>query len=154
MEPVTTVATATSILSNALNAIKSVRERAQTSKDRELKEEISTLYDNLLSLKEAVMSVADENKELRQRIAELECPPKTMEPELRQVGVVNYYFVGDKGPYCQPCYEGKGKLTMLSPPENFSWGIRRRCVLCKEYFYEKPIEHRPVRMRLGLGPWS
>jgi hypothetical protein len=34
------------------------------------------------------------------------------EPEIRQVGAVNYYFVGDKGPYCQPCYDVKGKLVL------------------------------------------
>jgi len=132
------VATAASqILSNAMNALKIVRERAQSSKDNDLKGHISTLYDNLLSLKEAVMRLTQENDELKRRIAELERPPQKSEPELRQVGSCNFYFVGEKGPYCQACYDGRGKLTALSPPERWNRGIRRHCVLCNAFFYEQ-----------------
>jgi hypothetical protein len=150
MEPVTTVATATSILSNAMNAMKVLRERAQSSKDRELKDEISDLYDTLLSLREAVMRVAEENKELKLRIAELEHPAE-VEPELRQIGAVNYYFVGEKGPYCQPCYDGQGKLTMLTPSERWNGGVRRQCTLCKEFFYEQAMDLRQKQIRIQRG---
>ena len=61
------------------------------------------------------------------------------EPEIRQVGAVNYYFVGDKGPYCQPCYDGKEKLVMLTPPQDWSGGVRRKCEICNKFFYEKPM---------------
>jgi hypothetical protein len=53
---IVTIATAASqILSNTMNALKIVRERAQSSKDNDLKGHISKLYDNLLLLKEAVI---------------------------------------------------------------------------------------------------
>src|SRR4051794_37202595 len=109
MEHITTVATASSLLSNTLNALKAVRERAQSSKDRDLKEDISMLYDSVLSLKEAVMLVTDENKDLKRRIAELERSAEKPLPELRRVGAVNYYFVGEVGPYCQKCYDSDRK---------------------------------------------
>ncbi len=144
---------ASQILSNTLNALNVVRERAQSSKDSDLKKHISTLYDNLLSLKEAVMRLTQENDELKVKIAELERPPQKPEPELRQVGSCNFYFVGEKGPYCQACYDGKGKLTVLSPPEPWNRGIRRHCVLCNEFFYEQPMDFRPTRIG-GGGPWS
>src|SRR5260370_41589935 len=100
---------AAQILSNTLSALNALRERSKTSKDTDLKDHISTLYDNVLSLKEMVMRLTEENSELRRRITELERPPQKQEPELRQVGSANYYYEGDKGPCCQPCYDGKGK---------------------------------------------
>jgi hypothetical protein len=142
MSPLTAAAAAVQLLNNTLSALKAVRERAQSSKDADLKAHISTLYDSVLSLKEAVMLVTDENSELRRRIVQQEQKPP--QPELRQVGAVNYYFAGDKGPYCQPCYDGKQRLVALTPPEDWSGGVRRRCVICKEYFYEKPMDEGPA----------
>jgi hypothetical protein len=61
------------------------------------------------------------------------------ELEIRQVGAVNYYFAGDKGPYCQPCYDEKGKRIFLTPPQEWNGGIRRKCEVCNKFFYEKPM---------------
>jgi predicted RNase H-like nuclease (RuvC/YqgF family) len=80
MTIVNIAAAASQILSNTMNALKIVRERAQMSKDNDLKEHISALYDSLLSLKEAVMRLTQENDELRRKIAELQRPPKKSEP--------------------------------------------------------------------------
>lgn len=133
------VATAASqILTTSISALKELRERAKKSKDNDLKERISALYDSLLSLKEALLELTQENAELQQKIAELESAKESL-PELRQIGACNFYFVGEKGPYCQVCYDGKGKLTVLSPQESWNGGIRRQCRLCREYFYEKPM---------------
>jgi hypothetical protein len=155
MSSVTVAAAAAQILSNTLSALNAVRERAKSSKDTDLKDHISTLYDSLLSLKEAVMRVTEENSELRRRITELELPPQKQEPELRQVGSVNYYYDGDKGPCCQPCYDGKGKLTVLTPAEGWNGGVRRQCTLCGDYFYEKPMDLSPKQIggRRGRYGW-
>lgn len=132
----TTVTAATQILANALSALDSLREQAKGSKDATLKENISKLWNDLLDLKGAVLRVEEENSSLKRMIEEQNRTPK---PQIRQTGAVNYYFVGDDGPYCQPCYDGKGKLAMLSPPQEWNGGVRRRCSLCKEFSYEKPM---------------
>src|SRR5271165_1563560 len=142
------------ILTNILSVLNAVRERAQTSKDVDLKDRISTLYDSVLALKEAVNRLVDENGGLRSRIAQLERAPEKREPELQQVGSANYYFDGDKGPCCQPCFDGKGKLTVLTPPEPWNGGIRRQCVLCGEFFYEKPMDSGPVRFGARRRPYT
>jgi hypothetical protein len=111
-----------------------VREQAKQSKDTDLKGHISDLYDSVLSLKEAVMLVTDENNELRRKIAELERPSK--KPEIRQVGLTNYYFMDDKGPYCQPCYDVNGKLIPLAPQNRYAGGIGRKCEVCNKVFFE------------------
>ena len=154
MSSVTLATAAAQVVSNTLAALNAVRERAKSSKDTDLKNHISALYDNVLSLKEVVMRMKDENIELRSRIAELERPPQKQEPELRAVGSVNYYFVGDKGPCCQPCYDGKGKLTVLTPAEDWNGGVRRQCTLCGEYFYEKPMDLSPKQIGGRRGPYG
>src|SRR5438552_2422492 len=100
----TAAAAATTILANAMKALDSLREQAKGSKDAALKENISKLYDNLLDLKDVVIRVEEEDSELRRKIAQANIAAKPPEPEIKTVGAVNYYFVGDKGPYCQPCY--------------------------------------------------
>jgi hypothetical protein len=136
--PITAIAAATTILANAMKALDSLREQAKGSKDTALKENISKLYDSLLDLKAAVVRVEEENSQLRQKAAGAK-----PEPEVRQVGAVNYYYVGEKGPYCQPCYDDKHKLVMLTPPQDWNNGIRRKCEVCEKFFYEKPMDFAP-----------
>jgi hypothetical protein len=147
---VTTAATvATQILSNTLAVLKTVREQAKVSKDSDLKSHISELYDSVLSLKEAVMLVTDENNQLRGRIAELESPAS--KPEIKQVGLTNYYFHGEKGPFCQPCYDVNGKLIPLAPQNRYAGGIGRKCEVCNKVFFET---NETVRARFEPGVWS
>ncbi len=145
----TAAAAATQILANAMKALNAARERAQASKDTDLKAIINTLYDEMAGLKEALQRVTDENSELHRRIAQQ--AGKLPEPEIRQVGAVNYYFVGEKGPYCQPCYDLKRKLMTLTPPQDWNGGTRRRCEVCKEYFYEKPMDFRQGQIKPYMG---
>ena len=125
---------AAQILSNTLAVLKTVREQAKESKDVTLKGHISDLYDSVLSLKEAVMLVTEENNELRRRIAELEKPPA--KPVIKQVGLTHYYFLGDEGPFCQPCYSVNGKLVPLAPQNRYAGGLGRKCEVCNKVFFE------------------
>jgi hypothetical protein len=137
----TAVAAATTILANAMKALDSLREQAKGSKDTSLKENISKLFDSMLDLKAAVMRVEEENSELRQKIAQRDAAPEKTEPELRQVGDVNYYFVGAKGPFCQPCYDvdpAKGRLVALMPRQKYAGGTGRKCEVCGKVFFEEP----------------
>src|SRR5579864_3204145 len=128
------------ILAKAMDALNAIGERSRTSKDGELKVHISALYDELLALKETVVRLTDENAELRRA---REAKP---EPELRQVGAANFYFVGEKGPYCQKCHDGEGKLVALSPTEPWNGGERRHCTVCGEYYYEKLNSSQPIQV--------
>jgi|ERR1039458_7156637 hypothetical protein len=143
----TTVAAAMDLIGKASKALDSLRERAKTSKDAELKENISKFYDDFLDLKAVILRLTEENAELRRTIAaHAQEPPK---PEIRQVGETNYYFVGDQGPYCQPCYDSQGKLVYLTPAEKHSGGTCRRCPVCGQVFYEETTPERPGTIFLG-----
>lgn len=139
-------AATTQIVANVMTALNAARERAKGSQDTDLKKHISELYNSVLALQELVVRLTDENSRLQRTIAQATGPVEKREPELRQVGSANFYFVGDKGPYCQPCYDGKGKLTILTQPEEWSGGVRRQCVLCFEYFYEQQMDSSPIRL--------
>jgi hypothetical protein len=130
----TAAAAATSLLNNALGLLKSAREQAKGSKDTSLKDTVNSLFDAILDLKEAVLFVSEENSLLR---AALES--KTEKPRIKQIGQAIYYFVGDDGPFCQPCYDDKKKLVIVPPAEPWSGGMRRDCLVCHNTFWEKPI---------------
>jgi len=130
-----TAAAALQTVTDTLTLLNVVRERAQCSRDADLKGHINALYDSVLSVKEAVLRLQEENAEL---IKKQEQP----KPELRQVGAVNYYFVGEQGPYCQPCYNRtRGELIPVSPRRKRSGeGVYRQCSTCGKCFDEKPAD--------------
>jgi len=136
----TTVGAALELLAKASKALDSLRERAKTSHDVALKESISNLYDDFLDLKAIIVRLTEENAALRR--AQSEKPPK---PEIRQVGDTNYYYVGDAGPHCQPCYDKNGKLVLLTARQEYMGGMGRVCQVCKDVFIEGPGTPRPQR---------
>lgn len=146
----TAIAAASGILANAMKALDSLREQAKGSKDAMLKEGISKLYDNLLDLKAAVIRVAEENSELRRVLAETTEKPK---PEIKQVGFANYYYVGNKGPFCQPCYNRTEKLVPLAPQDQYAGGVGRKCEVCNKVFFETH-EHQQQSIRPFGGHWG
>ena len=144
-----TVTAAMDLLGKASKALDSLRERAKTSNDAELKENLSRLYDHFLDLKETVLRIKEENAELRRTIAaQAEKPPK---PEIRQVGETNYYFVGEEGPYCQPCYDGNNKLVNLMPKLHYTGGWGRTCKVCGKVFFEG--SETPPRIQFKPSGW-
>jgi hypothetical protein len=74
-------------------------------------------------------------------------------PRIRQVGLTNYYFVGDEGPYCQPCYDGRDKLVPLLPQKHYPRGLGRKCQVCNQHFFEECDSPKPPvqRYRTGTG---
>ena len=129
-----TIKTALDLLGNASKGLESVRERAKTSNDAALKESISRLYDNFLDLKAIIVRLTEENAGLRQQISQ--GVEKPLKPEIRQFGEANYYFVGNEGPYCQPCYDLNGKLMNLTPKQQYGSWLGRKCHVCQNIFKE------------------
>jgi hypothetical protein len=147
-DPISIVNLALSIASKTTDALNALRERAQRSKDVDIKDQINTLYDNVLQLKEVISRLSDENRELRHKLEHQQHP--TEEPTIRQVGETNYYYKGDEGPFCQPCYDGDPKakkLVALSPQQTTEWGsVRRSCPVCNKTFYDKQVNQPPLRI--------
>ncbi len=135
-DPVSVAALSFQILSKTTEALNALRERAQRSKDIDIKDQINTLYDSVLTLKELVSRLLDENKALHLQFEQQQNPPE--KPKIKQVGQTNYYFLGEEGPYCQPCYDGKAKtLVALLPQKRNAGGLCRQCPVCHASFYEE-----------------
>ncbi len=141
MDPKTAVF-ALQVLDRAWSALEAARERAQASKDAVLKGHISSLYDEFLALKSAIVRISDENAALRQsQVQGLE------KPEIRQVGRVNYYYIGNAGPYCQKCYDLDRQLRLLTAQQRFAGGTGRNCQICKTVFIEAASSPPRTRMK-------
>lgn len=155
-DPVSVANLALSLLVKTTQALNALRERSQSSKDNDIKDQINTMYDNVLQLKEVILRLLDENRALERQLEQQQLA-RVQVPKIKQVGETNYYYQGDEGPFCQPCYVGKGKLVTLLPPENWNGGVRRECTVCGEFFYEKRMDRSPIRLggrRGGGGPNS
>lgn len=149
-DPVSIAALSLQILSKTTDALNALRERTQRSKDIDIKDQINTLYDNVLSLKEVMSRLLDENKSLHNRLEQQQNPPE--KPKIRQVGQINYYFVGAEGPYCQPCYDGEAQtlVALLPSKRDTLGGLHRDCPVCRRPFYETPnSDSKPHVSRLG-----
>jgi len=141
----TTVGAALEILGKVSKGLDSLRERAKTAKDAALKESISNFWNEFLDLKAIIVRLTEENAELRQKLVK-----DVQHPDIRQVGDTNYYFVGDKGPYCQPCYDLQGKLMTLTPRQRYAGGTGRKCEVCQGLF----IEIHPQIQRRQIEPYT
>jgi hypothetical protein len=143
---ITSANAAVQLLATAAKTLNALRERVQSSSDPELKALVVGFYDQMAALKEVIGRVTDENEEWHRKAAKPEPLPRTV-----QAGETIHYYVGDEGPYCQPCYDGQRRLAMLSPPEDFLDGVRRHCALCHQYFYEKKAVYRQRQVGGGGG---
>lgn len=143
--PLTTIAAATTILANATKLLDSLREQTKTSKDVGLKETISKLYDEFIDLKAAHIRVGEENALLRQQSIQPTERPKN--PQLRQVGFANYYYLDNEGPFCQPCYSVNARLIPLAPQDRYAGGVGRKCEVCNKVFFET---HEPQQSQIKL----
>jgi hypothetical protein len=130
----TTAATALQILNGSWTAIQNMRERVQASKDNALKISFGGLFDDFNSLRVLVVKLSEENAEL---LAKWE--GQRVQPELRQHGESNYYFVGESGPFCQPCYDKDRALRNLTPRKAFGSHVGRKCLVCQTIFTEEDV---------------
>src|ERR1700686_1255999 len=148
VDPLALANLALSLLAKTTDGLNALRERSQRSKDLDIKDQISTLYDNILALKEVVSRLLDESKHLQRQLAEQQHPPE--QPTRKQVGETIYYYKGDEGPFCQPCYDTKHSLVALQPQKQTKWGsIMRTCLVCNHTFYEKEVTEPPTTPRVG-----
>jgi hypothetical protein len=151
-DPLAVASLALTLLGKTTDALSALRERAQRTKDLDIKDQINTMYDHVLSLKEVVSRLVDENKDLRRQLEQQQHPPEA--PKIKQVGEANYYFRGEEGPFCQPCYDDKGKFVALSPQNQTQWGsVSRTCLVCNHTFYERKVNRPPSQVG-GHTQWS
>jgi hypothetical protein len=143
VDPLSVVSTM-SLISSAISSVKNAKDLAKQSSDTDLKDRISDVYDAILGMKERVLELDQQNRDLREQL--------TQKASVARNPEFGYYFVdGDPDPHCQKCYEGSGKLIHFPSSRPFSEGIRRDCIVCDFTSWEKRPVAQPSRRTLSRG---
>jgi hypothetical protein len=121
MDPITTVTGTWTIAKTAGEISKKLYEFGKSLKDRELKQQIDEILDNVRELKQSASQLEDENRELRERLRF-----KTDDYEFR----TPFYFEKSHQdrPLCPKCF-AKNTPAPMGEPEHGSFEYRR-CLVC------------------------
>ena len=141
------VATASSVLSSALSAMKYVREVSDVSDDLELKSRINDLYTALLDVRSKVLDLDEENRHLK---AELSRKADIVGPDAK----FGYFFFKDKPtePLCPKCYQSvPSKVVNMGPRDQRTGGMMRFCPVCNYRVIEE-VRQQEQHQQSSHGP--
>jgi hypothetical protein len=141
-----TASTALGLASSALSSVKTALELGKKTTDLHLKKELNNAVDSVLELKVKVHELAEENRELLERLEQRETIVRS--------GTHGYWFKsGETDPLCPKCYEESGKTIYLPASERWSGGIRRDCRVCHSVYWEQQMNLNTGSIR-PRSSWS
>lgn len=122
MEPVTTVTTAWTIAKTAGEVSKKLYEFGKGLKDRDLKQQVDEILDQVRELKQSASELEDENRDLREKLRF-----KSDAYEFRNP----FWYDKSHGdqPLCPKCYAGNVPAPMTAPMR-YEFGLFRQCLVC------------------------
>ena len=101
------IALITAIAANALTALKNARELATATSNSELKEQLSSVYNDLLTLREKLLDVVEDNRTLSAQLNERKKVDGPSTP-------YGYFFMVEdtkrEHPLCPVCYQTDGTI--------------------------------------------
>jgi hypothetical protein len=124
MEAVTTVTTAWTIAKAAGEISKKLYELGKSLKDREAKQQVDEITDQLRELKHQASQLEDENRELREKLRF-----KSDDYEFRNP--FWYHKSSPEPPLCAKCFAKQIAAPMGEPGQGCSREYRR-CLVCSE----------------------
>ena len=124
----------TQVVSNAITAMKYVREVSDGSDDLELKSRISDLYNALLDVRQSALDLDEENRALRR---ELGNQNKYVGPAAPH----GFYFEAEDTqqakPICPLCFQAQPRrIGFMSSRRQLAGGVGRKCKLCEKAIFE------------------
>lgn len=131
---------------DAMSTLKDISALVKKYNDLELMKQI-------VDLQTQVFELQQDNLRLQKELSDFK---KSNEEESSMVSrpPLNYYYRGgDPVPFCPTCWEHSKKQIHLPEPEPWSGGVRRDCRVCKQTYWEKPMDRTPVRLRTRRSPW-
>jgi hypothetical protein len=123
MEPVTTITTAWTIAKTAGDISKKLYEFGRTLKDRDAKQHVDEIVDNLRDLKQRASELEDENRELREKLRF-----KSDEYQFR----IPFWYHKEQQPtqpLCPKCFASGTPAPMGEPGRGCSRQARK-CLVC------------------------
>ena len=136
MEPITTVTGALTLVKSAADVSKKLNEVWKGLKDRETKQQIEAILDNLHDLKQSAAALEDENRELREKLRFKSDYYLFRTP---------FWFTKDNPiqALCPKCFAQQIAAPMGEPGQGCS-GSYRRCLVC--YNIVQVAEHSQVSL--------
>ena len=131
MEPITSVTTAWTIAKTLGDIGKKLYEFGKSQKDREAKQKIDEILDEVRELKQGASELEDENRSLREQLRF-----KSDAFEFRTP--FWYEKAHPERPLCPTCFAQEISAPMGEPGQDCSPDYRR-CLVCKNYIH---VQHR------------
>jgi len=105
--------------------------------------------EKIMELREAAITLQEENIALKERVKALEAAAKL---RAEMIWEKPYYWrmQNDEkdGPYCQACYDKEQRLARLQDRRRGMWG----CSVCKTTFYDQTYRAQQTQAR-GTSNW-
>lgn len=141
MNPLHDASSIVSLVSSALSGTKSAADLANRSKDRELKKQLNDLLKDILQLQIKAGELDAENRALRSQLEK--------RASIKPQGEFGYFFKdGESQPLCPKCLQSSpSKEVYLMPLQTYSGGLRRKCPVCNEPYWEKPARQSQAPIR-------
>jgi len=128
--------TAGQLLGIAVSIVKNARDLAKDSSNHELKNVISDAYDAVLNLKEKLLALDEENRQLKAQLAKRGSFIGPVPPN-------GYVYRADDDhkvhPLCPKCYQEKGHESFLTKIGDQMKRVSRKCPVCQLVIPEKTI---------------
>jgi len=138
-----TATTTAQLVASVVGTVKTARDLAKDIGNRELKETIGDAYDGLNDLRQRVLDLDEENRQLKADLAK----KAEIEGPLPPFGYFIYKHLPEN-PLCPKCYQAKeSTISYMGPPQNWNRGMRRQCRNCGHYIYEKEMDLTPTTVQ-------
>ena len=128
--------TTAQLIATVTGTLKTARELVKDVSNHELKEKIGDAYEGLLDLRERLLTLEHDNRQLKDVLSK----KAQIEGPLPPFGYL--YRVGDREhPICPKCYQSERSAEFyMSPATSWSGGIRRDCRACGLIVWEQEME--------------
>jgi hypothetical protein len=146
MEPITTVTGALTLVKSAAEVSKKLNEVWKGLKDRETKQQIEAILDNLHDLKQSAAALEDENRELRDKLR--------FKSDYHQFRTPFWYTKDNPiQALCPKCFAQQIAAPMGEPGQGCNDSYRR-CLVC--YNTVQVAEHPQVSIpgEMTGSPWG
>ncbi len=121
------VLTATQLVGSLVATAKNVRDLVKDSSNSDLKSAISDLYDDILSVKERVLDLDEENRKLRAQLEQKDDVVGPFDP-------YGYFYKktdeAKEKPLCPKCLQSQPSNVVFMPPPIDGTAGWRTCVVC------------------------
>jgi DNA repair exonuclease SbcCD ATPase subunit len=145
-------ATGLTLVKIVSEASKKLYELTKTVKDREIKQKLDEMLDELRDLKQQASELEDKNRELEDQNRELREKLRFKGDEFEFRNPFWYEKSHPDRPLCPTCF-AKQIVAPMSEPYRRS-GVWRRCLVCGQTIELERYVEQPRNPIVRVGPWS